>query len=104
MSTVPTIDLIEALDVAGYSDLKVRTFKTILLIYELGALTRREIREIAGLTDKNTGGQLDRLTSMCIVVRSGMGNRWQPFEFRLHPDIRKIIERTYEKWNENTAA
>ena len=104
MSVMHTIDIIEALDDQGYGEIKARTLKIILVIYELGSLTRPEIRQICRLTEKNTGGQIDRLLGMGVIESTGKGGKWSPFVYKLKSNIREIIEGTYEKRNDSRAA
>ena len=103
MSAINTIDAIEALGKAGYYNLRIKTLRTILLLYELGSLTKQEITEIAGLKQSEVLNQLHSLSGMQVVMGTGNGMRWSPFVYKLNPDIRNIIGSVYEKRDESTA-
>jgi hypothetical protein len=104
VSVEPFVTIIEAFEREGFGEFKTKTLKAILVIYELGSLRRSEIQQICDMTEKNVGACIDRLMGLGILQRRGKGYRCSPYDYKLAPEIRKIIEGTYEKRNDSHTA
>lgn len=92
MTAMKAIDLITALEKAGYSEMRSVTIKTILVLYELGSLTRNELATITGVDVSHMSRRINQSKSMGLYTKSGAGTRSNPTIFRLNTSIRNIIK------------
>lgn len=104
MTVIPFIDIIERLESDGFTNIKISSLKGILLFYELGSLRQGEYRDIMKISQEFAGNHINSLYGMGILVRRGKGIKYSPFEYKLNPLVRKIIEGTYEKRDDSNAA
>lgn len=96
MTAMKVIGLLTALEKAGYDDIRFITIKTMLVLYELGGLTRNELAAITGANNESMSSRINHYKSSGMYDKSGTGTKCNPFVYTLKSNIRDIIKKALE--------